>query len=301
MRRAGAVGRSISEQAMTQLSRHPASGDSTTSMTWRLQVLHRRVREAVANGVPDVGCAVENLSGELNPKGDVRQAFDLIADELIHQELKTLCTSGVVLSEERAEAHAFGPQPPRYRFVVDPVDGSDNYRRGLPLAAVSIAVLEGDGELAVDAVEHALVGSLDEEEAFLAARRQGAWQGSTRLHTSGVRRIEDAFISCELNHWTPDPRLAGVLRNCRGVRSYGCASRAITLVARGALDAHIDIRNRLTPESFLAASLILTEAGGHVCGLDGTPIGPFRSIRERTVLIAAAGRDLAMEIAAALS
>ncbi len=302
MRSAGAVGRSFSEQAtMTQLSRYPASGDRATSMSWRLLGLHRRVREAVANGVPDVGGADEPPPGELNPKGDVRQAFDLIADELSHRELNTLCTSGVVLSEERDEVYAFGPQPPRYRFVVDPVDGSDNHARGLPLAAVSIAVLEGVGELAVDTVEHALVGNFDEDEPFLAARRQGAWQGSTRLRTSGVRRIAEAFVSCELNHWAPAPRLAGVFRNCRGVRSYGCASRAITLVARGALDAHIDIRNRLTPESFLGASLILTEAGGHLCGLEGTSIGPFRSIRESTVLIAAAGRDLAMEIVAALS
>ena len=298
---AGPFGRSFGEQAMTQSNRHPASVDCTMSMTQVLLDLHRKVREAVANGIPDVGGAVEDRTGKLNPKGDVRQAFDVIADETIRRGLETLCSSGVVLSEECAEAHTFGPQPPRYRFIVDPVDGSDNHGRGLPLSAVSIAVLEGVGELAVGAVEHALVGSLHEDEAFQATRRQGAWQGSTKLHTSGVRRIAEAYISCELNHWAPAPSLAGVLRDCRGVRSYGCASRAITLVAQGALDAHIDVRNRLTPESFLAASLILTEAGGHLCGLDGTSIGPFRSIRESTVLIAAAGRDLAMEIVAALS
>ena len=108
---------------MTQLSRHPASGDSTTSMTWRLLGLHQRLREAVANGVPDVGCAVENPSGELNPKGDVRQSFDLIADELIHRELKTFCTSGVVLSEERAEVHPFGPPRQPVHFRVAATDG----------------------------------------------------------------------------------------------------------------------------------------------------------------------------------
>lgn len=41
----------------------------------------------------------------------------------------------------------------------------------------------------------------------------------------------------------------------RAVRSYGCASRAMALVAGGAIDAHIDVRSRLTPESFLAAAL----------------------------------------------
>ena len=266
-----------------------------------LAAVHRRVRAALAKTRPDLAGTVANASGEVNPKGDVRQPFDLVADNLIRLELETLCSSGVMLSEERADDVVFGPQPPRYRFVIDPVDGSDNHMRGLPLAAVSIAVLAGQGPLGLDEVVHALVGGLDQEEPFLATRQEGAWQGASRLRTSEVLRIEDAFVSCELNHWAPDGRLAELLRRSRGVRTYGCASRAIALVARGALDAYVDVRDRLTPESFLAASLLLTEAGGHVCRPDGTAAGSFSSIRERTGLIAAAGRGLALAIVATLS
>jgi len=266
-----------------------------------LAALHRRVREALAGGLPLPLRTVADGSGELNPKGDVRHPFDLAADELVLEELEALCPGGLVLTEERSGCVAFGRQPARHLFVVDPVDGSDNHGRGLPLSAVSIAVLDGEGPLDPDRVAHALVGPLDGGEAFLAARGAGAWQGTTKLETSGVQRIEDALVSCELNHWAPDPRLAVLLSRCRGVRSYGCASRAIALVARGALDAHIDIRNRLTPESFLAASLLLTEAGGRLCRPDGTPVGPFASIRDRTALVAAAGMDLATDITAALA
>ena len=263
--------------------------------------VHRRVRAALAQTPADVTGTVASASGELNPKGDVRQPFDLTADELIRQELEALCSSGVVLSEERAEDIPFGRQPARYRFVVDPVDGSDNHKRGLPLAAVSVAVLEGGGRLGVQEVVHALVGGLDGAEPLLATRHEGAWQGTARLQTSRVQRIEDAFVSCELNHWAQDERLVDLLRRFRGVRTYGCASRSIALVASGALDAHIDGRNRLTPESFLAACRLLTEAGGYICRPDGSPAGSFSSIRERTGLIAAAGRDLAVAIVTALS
>ncbi len=266
-----------------------------------LSIVHRRVREALAVvPVHRTGLAA-GASDELNPKGDVCQAFDRVADALIHEELETLCSNGIVLSEERVDGTVFGDQPAQYWFVVDPVDGSDNFGRGLPLSAVSIAVLEGERSLAVDEVAHALVGGLDEEEPLLATHQNGAWRGAERLRTSPIRRIDDALVSCELNHWTLDARLAGLLCKALGVRSYGCASRAIALVARGALDAHIDVRNRLTPESFLAASLLLTEAGGYLCKPDGTPLGPFSSIRERTGLVAAAGKDLAMEIVEALS
>ena len=273
----------------------------TMDMGRILAVVHQRVRTALAETPPDPARPAANVSSELNPKGDVQQPFDLAADKRIRQELEALCSSGVILSEERAEGIAFGRQPPRYRFVVDPVDGSDNHRRGLPLSAVSVAVLDGEGPLGLEEVMHALVGGLDEEEPMLGTRRQGAWQGKVRLKTSGVRRIEDAFVSCELNHWAPDRRLAEILSRSRGIRTYGCASRAVALVARGALDAHIDVRDRLTPESFLAASLLLEEAGGYACRPDGNPLGPFSSILERTGLIAAAGEDLALAIVAALS
>ena len=266
-----------------------------------LSVLHQRLREALSVVPAHRAEPATSGSGERNPKGDVCQGFDLVADALIHEELKTLCPNAIVCSEERVDETVFGNQPGRYRFVVDPVDGSDNFGRGLPLSALSIAVLAVEGSLAVDDVAHALVGGLDGEEPLQATRQKGAWRGTERLKTSRVRRIEDAFVSCELNHWAPKAPLAELLRKCRGVRSYGCASRAITLVAGGALDAHVDVRNRLTPESFLAASLVLTEAGGYICKPDGTQLGPFSSIRERTGFIAAAGKDLAMEIVDVLS
>lgn len=190
-----------------------------------LEAVHRRVRAALAGTGPDLVRTVANTSGQVNPKGDVSQPFDLVADDLIRRELERLCSSGVVLSEERGDEVVFGRQPPRYRFVVDPVDGSDNHMRGLPLAAVSVAVLAGKGPLGLEQVVHALVGGLDREEPLLATRRKGAWQGASRLRTSQVRRIDEALVSCELNHWAPDGRLAELLRRSRGVRTYGCASR----------------------------------------------------------------------------
>jgi fructose-1,6-bisphosphatase/inositol monophosphatase family enzyme len=121
------------------------------------------------------------------------------------------------------------------------------------------------------------------------------------LRTSDVRHLHEAIISCELNHWAPNASLAKLLAACSGVRVYGCASRALRLVAEGALDAHIDVRSRLTPESFLAASLLVTEAGGHICHLDGKDLGPFQSLQDRTTLVAASTKELALEIINALA
>ena len=237
----------------------------------------------------------------VNAKGDNQKHFDLAADEWIRQWLSEHFENGVVESEERMGALELGSGKDGYRFIVDPVDGSDNFARGLPLSAVSLAILPRHASLSPDGIIYAMVGDTSGPGAFVAARGNGAYSDNQHLHTSETRHLRDAFVSCELNHWEPNARLAELIRTCSGLRVYGCASRALCLVAAGALDAHIDVRNRLTPESFLAAALLVTEAGGHICSLDGGTLGPFQSLQDRTTIVAANTKELAEEIVNALS
>jgi len=272
----------------------PPDSQETLALLRQLQSDSLQVLEQVRPSL-DQGEAVG-----VNAKGDDQKSFDVAADEWIRQWLTTHFESGVVESEERTDAFEFGRSEQGFRFIVDPVDGSDNFARGLPLSAVSLAMLPRQTSLSTDGVAYALVGDTSGPGALVAARGDGAYCGTHRLHTSKTRRLGDAFVSCELNHWAPDAALAELMRTCSGLRVYGCASRALCLVAAGALDAHIDVRIRLTPESFLAASLLVTEAGGHICRLDGGVLGPFQSLQDRTTFVAASTRELAEEIVNAL-
>jgi fructose-1,6-bisphosphatase/inositol monophosphatase family enzyme len=105
----------------------------------------------------------------------------------------------------------------------------------------------------------------------------------------------------ELNHFAPPPALAKITADARAVRSYGCASAALSLVARGATDAHIDIRGRVTAESYLAGARLLLEAGGYVATLDGTPLPAERDLTDGMCLIATSSRELCNEIVDRLS
>ena len=232
----------------------------------------------------------------VNAKGDDQKSFDIVTDKWIRQWLTTHFENGVVESEEMINAFEFGRSEQGFRFIVDPVDGSDNFARGLPLSAISVAMLPRQTSLSTNEVTYALVGDTSRPEALIAARGDGAYSGDQRLYTSKTRHLDDAFVSCELNYWAPDASLAELMRTCSGLRVYGCASRALCMVATGALDAHIDVRNRLTPESFLAASLLVTEAGGYICRLDGEALGPFQSLQDRTTLVAASTKKLAEKI-----
>ena len=267
-----------------------------TDLATVLRRLHAGVREAL--GGLSAGHARE-IHGT-NPKGDRQQAFDLAADAAVRRILEGELDSGIILSEE-SEEHHFGRAEPVYRFVIDPVDGSDNWSRGLPLSSVAVAVLPAEAPLALDRVIAALTGDLGEEDPEVCVRGGGAHRGTDQIQTAGTRRIKDAFISCELTHFAPTSRLAALLASARAVRSFGCASRAIALVADGSLDAHIDVRGCLTPESFLAAAANLREAGGCVLDAQGNPLPAFTDLRQRTTIVAAATEELAQEIIAALT
>ncbi len=258
--------------------------------------LHKQVRELLLETTERSEWPGQGLKYPPNRKGDEPYSFDRVTDQFIRRWIVDNFESGTVISEESSEDFRFGQGAPLYRFIVDPVDGSDNFRRGLPLSAFSIAVLPHDAKVAVDQVCFAMVGGIEQSVPWVAARCQGAWQGKKRLRVSRVRHLREAFLSCELNHYEVGSPLAKLLARARGVRTFGCAPRAIALVAQGALDAHLDIRSRLTPESFLGAALILTEAGGCICRADGTPLKSFPSILSRTTVVVAATTDLAEEI-----
>ena len=252
-------------------------------------MLHTQVNDMVTKA----GCAD---TGVKNAKGDHVKSFDLTANEAALVVLRKLQLPLVVDSEESGR-EKIGSGMPRHRLVLDPVDGSDNWARGLPLSALSCAVLPVDAPLHPDWVEAALVGSLEQDTTpLIALKGSGAWHGNNRLETSKVRNIAGAMISVELNHHAPSPGLARLMATARGVRCYGCASGALSLVAAGATDAHVDARGRLTAESYLAAAQLVIEAGGWVVGLNGASLAAAESLTNRVSLVAASSRELCDEI-----
>ena len=251
-------------------------------------MLHRQVRSAVAK-------SDRAGTGSKNAKGDDVKLFDLAANDAALDVLREFQQPLIVDSEEGGRQE-IGSGTPRHRLILDPVDGSDNWARGLPLSALSFAVLPVDAPLHPDWVEAALVGPLDEDTPLIALKGSGAWRRNDRLETSKVRNIAGAMISVELNHHSPSPGLVRLMAAARGVRCYGCASRALSLVAGGATDAHVDARGRLTAESYLAAAQLVIEAGGWVVGLNGASLAAAESLTNRVSLVAASSRELCDEI-----
>ncbi len=160
------------------------------------------------------------------------------------------------------------------RWVVDPIDGTKNFVRGVPVWATLIALLDGD-EVVLGLVSAPALG-----RRWWAAVGSGAWSGkslaaASRLQVSGVDRLEDASLSySSLSGWEEQGALDGFLDLTRSVwrtRGYG-DFWSYVLVAEGAVD--IATEPELALHDMAALVPIVTEAGGTFTSVSGVP-GPF--------------------------
>jgi histidinol-phosphatase len=163
--------------------------------------------------------------------------------------------------------------PGQRRWVIDPIDGTKNYIRGVPIWATLIALMDGD-QAVVGLVSAPALG-----RRWWAARGHGAYAGrhtaaATPIQVSGVRRLADAsFCYSSLTGWEETGRLPAMLEMMRRTwrsRAYG-DFYGYMLVAEGAVD--IMVEPELSLWDVAALVPIVTEAGGTFTDLSGQP-GP---------------------------
>ncbi|PYY45515.1 inositol monophosphatase family protein [Curtobacterium sp. MCBD17_023] len=155
------------------------------------------------------------------------------------------------------------------QWVVDPIDGTANYLRGVPVWATLIA-LAVDGRPVLGVVSAPALG-----KRWWAAAGLGAHSFDGPLHVSGVAALGDASLSYNsLQQWDDDDRLDALVTLSRRVwrtRAYG-DMWSYMMVAEGVLD--VAGEPDLKPWDIAALLPIVEEAGGRLTSLDGDP-GPW--------------------------
>jgi fructose-1,6-bisphosphatase/inositol monophosphatase family enzyme len=252
-----------------------------------LESLYRAIVQAVTDG----NAAEWGTLGQ-NAKGDQVKWFDLAADRAVCNYLEHHFPCPVELLSEEGEPRQFGRGEPEWTMILDPVDGSENFSRGLTPAGMAIALVPASQPVAVETVELALVGDLYRGQVWQAVRGRGAWRDGQSLRPSRVTQLEQAIINCDISGAAIQPALAEVLAEARSIRSFGAATLVLVHVADGALEAHVDVRDRLTPENYLAPGLIIQEAGGLITDPQGAALPPIQSLTESYSVIAAANQEL---------
>ncbi|MFG3252861.1 histidinol-phosphatase [Streptomyces sp. NPDC048172] len=213
-----------------------------------------------------------DLKVETKPDMTPVSEADKAAEELIRTSLQRTRPRDAVLGEEfGTEGH--GPR----RWVIDPIDGTKNYVRGVPVWATLIALTEtGEGG------DHPVVGVVSApalNRRWWAAKGSGAFTGrsltkASRIEVSRVSDVPDAsFAYSSLHGWEERGMMDGFLnlaRDCWRTRGYG-DFWPYMMVAEGSVDMCAE--PELSLWDMAANAIIVEEAGGTFSGLDGRP-GP---------------------------
>ncbi len=147
-------------------------------------------------------------------------------------------------------------------WVVDPIDGTLNFSRGIPFYCVVIAYVE-DGRTRAAAVHAPRT-----RETFVASEGAGAFRGRTRIAVSQTKKLSHALATASLSYRVmrgKDARMPRLAAACAGMRDVGSAALGVTYVADGRFD--LFAHQLLSPWDIAAPALIAREAGAAVLSI----------------------------------
>lgn len=223
------------------------------------------------------------VSARLKGYADFVTEADTAAQQAVLDLLRKEFPEHGFLGEESGGKIANDTSP--YRWILDPLDGTTNYVHGVPFFGVSLA-LQCRGELLVGIVHDPMLG-----ERFTAVRGQGAWLNGQPIRVSRVQRMADALVSIGLPARVVADSLDVrwmVLSAVHGlsIRRTGSAALNMAYLAAGRFDLSWAITTK--PWDVAAGALLIEEAGGVVCGLDGQALnvngGPYVAATCRELL-----------------
>jgi myo-inositol-1(or 4)-monophosphatase len=192
---------------------------------------------------------------------------DIAAEQEILYQLGKAYPDHAFLAEESGQT---GNAKSDHLWVIDPLDGTSNFMRGIPHYCVSIACII-DGRLA-----HAVVFDPVRQEEFTASRGRGAQLNGHRLRVSNRTDLRECLLGTGIPFLGHEQQrlpqytqtLAELAAQCMGIRRAGAAALDLAYVAAGRFDGFWE--TGLERWDIAAGALIIKEAGGLISDLNGS-------------------------------
>lgn len=167
------------------------------------------------------------------------------------------------------ESGLTGSPNAQYTWLIDPLDGTSNFMRGIPHYCVSLACLK-DGKL-----EHAVIVDPVRREEFIASRGRGAQVNGHRVRVSNATELRESLLGTGIPFLGHEQEklpayaetMSTLAGQSMGIRRAGAAALDLAYVAAGRLDAFWEIG--LKPWDIAAGALLIKEAGGLISDFNG--------------------------------
>lgn len=199
---------------------------------------------------------------------------DIAVQDFLCQRLAELIPGSGFLCEEDDVRNLSS----EYTWIIDPIDGTANYSRGIAECAICVGLRHGES------MEKAVVYLPRTDELFAAERGRGAFvhhpqsgKESRQLHVS-ERTFADSIMCTALAVYHKEYAqvcsdiILETFRHCNDIRRFGAAAPELCYLAMGRCELYFEYL--LSPWDYAAASLILEEAGGVLADLNGNPLDP---------------------------
>jgi myo-inositol-1(or 4)-monophosphatase len=237
-----------------------------------------------------------DYTGSLNPFGDRTLVLDKLAEDEIISILQGSGENFAILTEESGLIR--GERLPEYLAIVDPIDGSENLKRGIPLVSIGIAIVPYKETMTSDDAEISVIESVFADERFIAVKGEGVTRNGRRVQAAPPVELGNAVISYDTKKTGDSEFLSSSLRTLGAVHDIRrTATNLLDLcwTAAGFLDGMVDLRNML-PIIHLSGTHMVFEAGGFVIDSQGKRF--CSEIVQSSVMnfVAASSEELAKQI-----
>jgi len=228
---------------------------------------NRLIRATLMELRPELLAAHGSIEHKLKDDKSVVTAMDLMVEQRLHQALATL-DSSIGLAGEETGADVDQPT----FWLVDPIDGTEPFIRGLPFATNMIALIH-HGEPVMGVIYNFFL-----DEYYHATKGGGATMNGHPIHVSD-RVLSRSYVS--FGPKLPDPKYHGIRDRLRlqvqGMPQVGAVGYIFTAIANGGVEGVITYGTKGGPWDMAAGTLLVQEAGGRVENL-GSPKYNYRDL-----------------------
>lgn len=242
--------------------------DGNTPLATAPSMIYEQARDVAVEAAEQAALVIRQYAGQV---GQIREKamHDLVthvdeeSQRIIVKHLLAAFPDHEILAEEGTDTDSLPPNVAEgYRWIIDPIDGTTNFTRGVPPFAVSIG-LQHQADMVVGVVLDVSNGDL-----FTAIKGQGLYFNGRRAEVSKTNTVSSSIITTgfpyrSFGHIDAYLKvLRGFMQQARGVRRPGSASIDMAWIACGRFDGFFE--TGLNPWDVAAGYLLIEEGGGRV-------------------------------------
>ena len=225
--------------------------------------------------------------------GDLSRRIDLVAEKTVIDLVRKRGIDSTIIGEECGRIEG-----KKGYIVMDAIDGTTNAVRGIPFYCCSLAYAT---DFRLSAITDAAIIDLARGDLYYASRGKGAFLNGKRMAVKkesppdptiglNVSGVKSAVVE----------RLAPIIAEADHTRQFGANALEMCFLARGLLDAYIDLRGKIRPTDIAAGYLIAKEAGARVYSAAGSVLESDLDVKTRLSYIVVANDRIRQQLAALL-